>query len=443
MLYLQKKYHIMKKVTFCILAYLGVLSWSINAQDSTLARQIIRQLSSPEMFGRGCSYGGDKIAANFISNKCKELNLKSLGKNFFQTLSYPAFKMEGECYIEIGKTELVAGKDYYIESFSYPIKNTKIPVLYTSSRAMSHPDSLQLFVNEHKRNIKNSIVFIKNSETGTNEEKAFLNSIRNRNPFGSQGIIVGQKQLPMAVTSHYPEEWNYALIYVKDSVFAKHPKHISIAFNNELLIHNSQNVCAYIEGNEVADSFIVFSAHYDHLGTIGNKAYYPGAHDNASGVAAVLDLAKYFSQNNPKYSVVFLFFCGEETGLIGSHYFTENPLIPLKKIKMFVNIDMFCGGDEGIMIVNSKTEQTSPFFETITKINSTNNYLAQIKSRPNAANSDHYFFSQHCPAIFIYTMGGKYGGYHDIYDTCDKCGLENYEKMLNLIIESTKTHFNL
>lgn len=433
----------MKKVTFCILAYFGVLSCNIIAQDSTLARQIIKQLSSPEMFGRGCSYGGDKIAAEFISDKCKEFNLKSFGNNYFQPLSYPAFKMEGECHIKIGKKELAPGKDYYIEVFSYPIKEKKISVLYTTSSAMSHPDSLQLFVNKHKRNINNSIVYIKNSESGSNKEKTFLNSIRNRNPFGSKGIIVGQKQLPMAMTSHYPEEWNYALIYVKDSLFDKYPKHISITFNNEPLIHNSQNVCAYIEGNEVADSFIVFSAHYDHLGSIGNKAYYPGAHDNASGVAAVLDLAKHFSQNKPKYSVAFLFFCGEETGLIGSHYFTENPLIPLKKIKMFVNIDMFCGGDEGIMIVNSQSEQTAPFFDSITKTNSTNNYLSQIKSRPNAANSDHYFFSQHCPAIFIYTMGGKYGGYHDIYDTCDTCGLENYEKMINLIIKSIKTYFDL
>lgn len=433
----------MKKVTFCILAYFGVLSCNIIAQDSTLARQIIKQLSSPEMFGRGCSYGGDKIAAEFISDKCKEFNLKSFGNNYFQPLSYPAFKMEGECHIKIGKKELAPGKDYYIEVFSYPIKEKKISVLYTTSSVMSHPDSLQLFVNKHKRNINNSIVYIKNSESGSNKEKTFLNSIRNRNPFGSKGIIVGQKQLPMAMTSHYPEEWNYALIYVKDSLFDKYPKHISITFNNEPLIHNSQNVCAYIEGNEVADSFIVFSAHYDHLGSIGNKAYYPGAHDNASGVAAVLDLAKHFSQNKPKYSVAFLFFCGEETGLIGSHYFTENPLIPLKKIKMFVNIDMFCGGDEGIMIVNSQSEQTAPFFDSITKTNSTNNYLSQIKSRPNAANSDHYFFSQHCPAIFIYTMGGKYGGYHDIYDTCDTCGLENYEKMINLIIKSIKTYFDL
>lgn len=433
----------MKKVTFCILAYFGVLSCNIIAQDSTLARQIIKQLSSPEMFGRGCSYGGDKIAAEFISDKCKEFNLKSFGNNYFQPLSYPAFKMEGECHIKIGKKELAPGKDYYIEVFSYPIKEKKISVLYTTSNAMSHPDSLQLFVNKHKRNINNSIVYIKNSESGSNEEKTFLNSIRNRNPFGSKGIIVGQKQLPMAVTSHYPEEWNYALIYVKDSLLDKYPKHISITFNNEPLIHNSQNVCAYIEGSEVADSFIVFSAHYDHLGSIGNKAYYPGAHDNASGVAAVLDLAKYFSQNKPKYSVAFLFFCGEETGLIGSHYFTENPLIPLKKIKMFVNIDMFCGGDEGIMIVNSQSEQTAPFFDSITKTNSTNNYLPQIKGRPNAANSDHYFFSQHCPAIFVYTMGGKYGGYHDIYDTCDTCGLENYEKMINLIIKSIETYFDL
>jgi hypothetical protein len=97
---------------------------------------------------------------------------------------------------------------------------------------------------------------------------------------------------------------------------------------------------------------------------------------------------------------------------------------------------MFCGGDEGIMVVNSQNEHTTVFYNKMVAVNNINQYVANIKSRPNAANSDHYPFSQHCPAIFVYTMGGKYGGYHDIYDSCNKCGLENYENIISLIINA-------
>ena len=151
-------------------------------------------------------------------------------------------------------------------------------------------------------------------------------------------------------------------IHSIDSLFAEKPKHRSRSFSNEAIIHTTQNVCAYIRGTEVADSFIVLCAHYDHLGSIGNKTYYPGAHDNASGVAALIDIANYFSKKPHKYSIAFLFFCGEEAGLIGSGYFVKHPLIPLDKIKALINIDMFCGGNEGIMIVNAKSDETQPIY---------------------------------------------------------------------------------
>ena len=67
-------------------------------------------------------------------------------------------------------------------------------------------------------------------------------------------------------------------------------------------------------------------------------------------------------------------------------------------------------------------------------INDTRGYAAKVGRRANAANSDHWFFTNHCPAIFIYTLGGPYGGYHSPTDTCEGCGLGHYNDFMSLIL---------
>ena len=88
---------------------------------------------------------------------------------------------------------------------------------------------------------------------------------------------------------------------------------------------------------------------------MGKDVYFPGANDNASGVAMLLNLANYYSkkENQPKCSIAFIAFAGEEAGLLGSKYFSEHPLIPLNKMKFLVNLDLLGTGDEGMMVVNA------------------------------------------------------------------------------------------
>ena len=194
--------------------------------------------------------------------------------------------------------------------------------------------------------------------------------------------------------------------------------------------YRSQNVCGYLPGE--TDTMIVFTAHYEHLGMNGDTIFY-GAHDNASGTAAVLDLARMASIQQRHYTIVFLLFGGEESGLVGSHYFADNPLVSFSKVKLLVNIDLFCGGDEGLMVVNANAPETNPYVEMLERINAQHACTPKIGRRDNAANSDHYFFTPHCPAIFIYTLGGPFGGYHSPDDTCAGCGLANYHRHMTLL----------
>lgn len=198
--------------------------------------------------------------------------------------------------------------------------------------------------------------------------------------------------------------------------------------------YRSQNVCGYLPGE--TDTMIVFTAHYEHLGMHGDTIFF-GAHDNASGTAAVLDLARSLanerSTQSAKYTFVFLFFGGEESGLVGSRHFADNPLVDMSKVKLLANLDLFCGGDEGLMVVNANNPATKPYVDLLDSINSRHRFAAKIGRRDNAANSDHWFLSRHCPAIFIYTLGGPYGGYHSPDDTCSGCGLAHYHDFLSLL----------
>ena len=198
--------------------------------------------------------------------------------------------------------------------------------------------------------------------------------------------------------------------------------------------YRSQNVCGYLPGE--TDTMIVFTAHYEHLGMHGDTIFY-GAHDNASGTADVMDIARMLSTTHyplpTKYTYVFLFFGGEESGLIGSHHFADHPLIDYSKVKLLMNIDLFCGGDDGLMVVNANAPETKPFVDRLDELNSRHHYAAKIGRRDNARNSDHYYFTSHCPAIFIFTLGGPFGGYHSPTDTCDGCGLANYHRHMTLL----------
>jgi hypothetical protein len=123
---------------------------------------------------------------------------------------------------------------------------------------------------------------------------------------------------------------------------------IELSFKGEYIQRDflSQNIAGMLEGNDpdLKDSYLIISAHYDHLGTgpaIKSDSIYNGALDNAIGVAVLLELANQFSQQKKffKRSILFLALTGEEKGLLGSTYYTVNPIVPLYKTIADLNID--------------------------------------------------------------------------------------------------------
>jgi aminopeptidase YwaD len=193
------------------------------------------------------------------------------------------------------------------------------------------------------------------------------------------------------------------------------------------------NLSGVVPGTVDPGKYVVFTAHYDHLGGMGSSTFFPGANDNASGVAFLLSLAKFYAKHPQPFSVAFIFFASEEAGLVGSKYFVEHPLIDLKKIRFLVNFDLVGTGDEGATVVNA-TEFPSEFTRLL-GLNSEGNYLKEIKPRGRAPNSDHYWFSEHgVPAFFLYTMGGT-KAYHDIFDRAETLPLTKIDELFELTVK--------
>jgi Zn-dependent M28 family amino/carboxypeptidase len=214
------------------------------------------------------------------------------------------------------------------------------------------------------------------------------------------------------------------------------PSEIRIRVDSKFVTeHKARNVAAYLPGTSNADSFIVFTAHYDHLGRMGPKALFAGANDNASGTAMIIDLARWFAkpENRPAKSVLFIAFAGEEAGLIGSKYYTESPMVRLDRIRFLLNLDLMGNGDEGMMVVNG--ELHSKEFDMLDRINKEKGYLKTLGKRGTAKNSDHYFFSEKgVPAFFFYTNGGS-KAYHDVNDLPYQLPLTEFEDIKKLIVD--------
>ena len=215
----------------------------------------------------------------------------------------------------------------------------------------------------------------------------------------------------------------------------------------------SENVVAIIKGNEFPDEYIVISSHLDHIG-VKNGEINNGADDDGSGTVALLEIAEAFKQaekkgNGPKRSLIFLHVTGEEKGLLGSKYYTQNPLYPLTETMVNLNIDMIGRTDPRrddkdpnyIYLIGS--DRLSQDLHDISEATNTKytqfkiDYTFNDEKDPNRFyyRSDHYNFAKNnIPVIFYFS--GTHEDYHRPGDTPDKILYPTLEKRTKLIFHT-------
>jgi len=212
---------------------------------------------------------------------------------------------------------------------------------------------------------------------------------------------------------------------------------------------NTENVLGIIEGSKYPEEIVVLTAHYDHLGIENSKIYY-GADDDGSGTVALLEIAQAFSQAKkdgfgPARTILFMPVTGEERGLMGSEYYTDKPVFPLKNTVVDLNIDMIgrvdaahVNNEEYVYIIGSN--RLSSELHTINE--NANKASANIEldysfnsfDDPNRFyyRSDHYNFAKNnIPVIFYFS--GVHEDYHKPTDTVDKIRFDKMTKITQLV----------
>lgn len=358
-----------------------------TAQDVKFARKMIDTLTSTHFWGRGYTHHGMAKTSKFLANQFQKYGLTPMnGKSYYQDFLYPVNTFPGKMEVAINGLQLVPGVDFIVS-----------------------PDSRGISVND--------LLVLQDSNHFTNENKHIMVTLENK--------------LTWSVATRVAD---YTSIQIDKKALKQPPKSIKATIENKLIPNfKAANVCGFVKGTIKPDSLLIITAHYDHLGGMGNATYFPGANDNASGISLLLDLAKYYSSHPQPYTIAFICFAGEEAGLLGSKYFTEHPLIDMKNIRFLVNVDLVGTGDEGITVVNATTYKQE--FALLNQINKQNNYLVKINLRGKAANSDHYWFTEKgVPAFFIYTLGGI-KAYHDVFDRAKTLPLNEFEDLFKLLVK--------
>lgn len=224
---------------------------------------------------------------------------------------------------------------------------------------------------------------------------------------------------------------------------------VEIAIRKDVEEGRSSNVLGYVEGTDLKNEVVVISAHYDHIG-MSNGKIFNGADDDGSGTSAVLELAEAFAKakaegKGPRRSMLFLTVSGEEKGLLGSEYYTDNAIFPLSNTVADLNIDMIgrqdkkyesdpnyvyvIGSDKLSSDLHNISEEANKKYGKLTL-----DYTYNAPNDPNRFyyRSDHYNFAKNnIPVIFYFN--GVHADYHQETDEVDKINFDKMEKIARLV----------
>lgn len=422
-----------KRKTLFFFILIFQTSFGFGQNQMSEVRTTLDSLTSEQFSGRGYTNHGMERAADFLVRKYQEFGLEKVGNSYYQSFTFPINIIQN-AELKIDGNELEYGRDFIVKPNSKG-QNFHQKEIYhfdplAFKEALSSELNLVKFIEcDMKSQLDKHLVFPPFSFEVDSLNAYYKNWATFYRPNENRKRAIFYFSKDKFISSLSQTQDSISEFIVNEKWYTKRLKiddyKIESRFEPSF---KANNIVGKIEGNK-RDSLIVITAHYDHLGKVGN-VFFPGASDNASGVVFVLELAKYFSKVQPNHTLVFICFGAEEAGLVGSTYFVENPMIDLTKVKFLLNFDIMGAGEEGIQIVNSTIFTKE--FEKLNELNTQHRYLKQIKKRGEACNSDHCpFYEKGVPSFFIYTLGGP-GFYHDIDDKADTLSLSEFEDLLTL-----------
>lgn len=459
---------------------------ALGPADASRYLDTIKALTVPAMEGRGDGTRGLTRAAGLLAGRYKSLGLDAAGTTgFLQPFSViTGARLAGKNRVaeNVGgeKKELKLNEDFV--PFSFSSSDEVIgPVVFAGYGASA--DEFQ-YDDYAGIDVKGKIVVLlryepagfaaKSGSQGLTRHAALVSKAINARNHGALGVVVvngklrsGEEDLLTRFGSvSGPPDTGIVLVQVKNDVAQKWfaaagktlagvedeidaaTKPASFAFPDTVRVAvdvhiettraTVNNVLAYLPGK--SDEYVIVGAHYDHLG-YGNYdslapskmgQIHPGADDNASGTAGVLELARMFAPMRGQLprGILFASFAGEELGLLGSADWVKEPTRPLEKAVAMLNMDMIGRiRDEKVYIGGVGTGST--FEAAVTKAE--NGFPFHVENSAGGyASSDHTsFVARKIPVLFFFS--GLHGDYHKPSDTWEKINAPDAARLVDLV----------
>lgn len=493
-----------RKYIFVLLFVLSVFG-NLLAQNPSLDKIDVADLTEHLVFLasdrlQGRAYGtetdGLSIAAEYLKEQARKKGLHDPGMDYFQKFDIQIIKPGGEATFEISLNhgEKVSEKKVVHlnrESGNYNKHNLEVVF------AGFGTDSINI-ENLSEISLKGKVVLVsQGDETVFSEGKdirwnnrlerkkferisalgpeaivmvtlpsdkkqSTYNRIRNWMNRKRYAISGGKKECPVLIATpqfaellfNKKDSWEETVKkYISnkntDLIFGQNKINLEIVSNSEIV--EGKNVIGIVQGSDpvLKEECVILMAHYDHLGVDKNGEVFNGADDNGSGSVLLLEVAEAFSSMKvkPKRSIVFLWLAAEEIGLLGSQYYTENPVFPLEKTKACINIDMAGRVYEPRDSVLKKSPKLVKDFNGLYTLS--NDVWPEIKeinlrnceklgivpdtSLPSyfLRSSDHYHFHNNGVPILNYATG-YHADYHKVGDEVEKINFQKLKRVADL-----------
>ena len=395
-----------------------------QAQDLPRFRRVVKQLSSAHFQGRGYARDGVRKAREYVVKEFEKSGVDEISVQPF-TLDINTFS--GNMKMWADGRRLRAGIDFSMREYS-PGAKGEYPVYYVDT-ADFNPD--RIFADLAKPEWADAMVCCD-----------FLFTYRHREVFSRLQTAGECANAGLLYTWAAPLKFYkaYGDHVVDKPIVWVTPEAISGARRVRLDVENAfleayetENVIAKVGGAR-HDSCFVFTAHYDHLGNQGRHVFYPGANDNASGVATILTLAQHYAQDRPEFDAYFIAFSGEEAGLRGSTWYAEHPVVPLEQISYLFNIDMI-GDDCEEMYCEVSDAGLARYERAVAELSAGSPLHSPLHRAELAANSDHYPFAvRGVPCIFLMNENGSaFQYYHTPNDNLRTVKYDSYVPVFTIV----------
>ena len=415
----------MKKTLILLLAF---LSLSVQAQDLPHFQRIVKELSSAKYQGRGYARGGANKAGKYIAREFRKAGVDEVSTQPF-TLDINTFCGKMEMWADGRK--LSPGKDFSMREYS-PGVHGEFP-LYFIDTLNFNPDRIY----EDLAKPENANCLVVCEFWFTYKHREVFTRLQTAGGCPNAGLIFTWEAPVKFFKAYGHRVVDKPIIWVTPEAI-QGVKRVKLNVDNAFLKdYEVFNVIAKVEGAR-HDSCYVFTAHYDHLGNLGRKVYYPGANDNASGTATIITLAEHYAKNRPEYDMYFVAFSGEDANLRGSNWFVDHPAVPLEQIRYLFNIDMI--GDDNPSLYCEVSDAGMTLYPRFEAVNSELGLFTALNRGALAANSDHYPFAvRGVPCIFLENQeGSAFPYYHTPEDNMRTVKSDSYAPVFRLVTETIK-----